>query len=434
MPSDWVNIRAYPHGYGKDIGDLHTGDQVTLLTPEVGSWVKVQFGGLQGWVSRQGGKVEFSTTDAPPPSLPEVTPVGQYTLTQLPSSWINVRDYPNDSGHDLGDLHQGDVVTLFTPEVNGWVYIDAGALEGWVWRQEGKVTFTAAPKTPEPPIPPDDLPKLPTVQPIGQYVLLQIPSDWVNVRTYPSEVGADVGDLRKGDIVTLYSPEFNGWSFISMGEVRGWVSLQNGKVAFTPAITDTPIPHDPLPPLPQLQPAGSYVVSKIPATWVNIRAYPDTIGADIGDLHKGDVVTLYKPQVNDWVFVEVGNTHGWVSLQDGRVAFETAPAASANGATTNGVVKTAAPLSVPIEAATQEAAPLDALEAWEEDDETTPGDALEAWDEPDAELETEPVQSVADAQPETVEGEALAVDNSAQVGVVGRMRSGIGRMINRKRG
>ncbi|MCC6801540.1 MAG: SH3 domain-containing protein [Anaerolineae bacterium] len=434
MPSDYVNIRNYPHGYAKDIGDLHTGDQVTLFTPESGVWVKVQFGALQGWVSRQSGKVEFSSTNAPPPSLPEVTPVGQYEVTQIPSSWINVRDYPNESGQDIGDLHLGDVVTLYTPEINGWVYIDAGSLEGWVWRQEGKVTFTAVATTPEEPIPPDDLPDLPTVKSIGQYVLQQIPSDWVNVRTYPDAVGADVGDLRKGDIVTLYSPEVNGWSYITKGELRGWVSLQNGRVALTPVIIDTPIPHDPVPTLPTVQPVGQYKLSKIPGTWINVRAYPDTIGADIGDLHVDDIVTLYKPEVNGWVFVETGNMHGWVSLQNGRVAFE----AAAQAARTNGTIKAPA-LATPIiqsQTTTQEALPLDPLEAWEDEDETTPGDALEAWDEPDAEPDTEPVLSVTVAQAELAEGEEESVDASAQAagGVVDRVKSGIGRIINRKRG
>ena len=55
------------------------------------------------------------------------------------------------------------------------------------------------------------------------------------------------------------------------------------------------------------------MLSKLPGTWVNIRAYPDTIGADVGDLHKGEQVTLYTPEVNGWVLVDTGNVHGWVS-------------------------------------------------------------------------------------------------------------------------
>lgn len=427
MPSDWVNVRAYPNAYGKDVGDLHVGDQLTLYTPEVDGWVRVKFGALQGWVSRQGGKVEFSSTDAPPPSLPEVTPVGQYAVTQIPSSWINVRDYPNESGQDLGDLHKGDVVTLFTPEVDGWVYVDAGSLEGWVWRQDGKVTFTAVPTTPEPPIPPDDLPDLPQVQPIGQYVLLQIPSDWVNVRTYPDTVGADIGDLRVGDVVTLYSPEYNGWVYIRIGDVYGWVSLQGGKVAFTPAITDSPIPPDGLPDLPQVQPAGQAWLSQIPGTWINIRAYPDTVGADIGDLHKGDEVTLYKPEVDGWVFVQTGSIHGWVSLQNGRVAFSATPPAptstnaDANGAAVDAPMKEAAPAEAEDDPAEAAAYAVEMIDEIEED--TAAADALEAWEEePEADAE-----SPEDAAPEPEEYA------QAGSGVVGRVRSGLGRIINRKR-
>jgi uncharacterized protein YgiM (DUF1202 family) len=60
---------------------------------------------------------------------------------------------------------------------------------------------------------------------------------------------------------------------------------------------------------------------------VNVRAYPDLKGADVGDLHKGDVVTLFTPDVNGWVFVEFGETRGWVSLQSGAVAFLPTPQA-----------------------------------------------------------------------------------------------------------
>jgi hypothetical protein len=111
-----------------------------------------------------------------------------------------------------------------------------------------------------------------------------------------------------------------------MDGVRGWVSRQGNKVSFE-AIATPPIPPGDLPPLPTIKPAGKFLLSKLPSTYVNVRAYPDLKGADVGDLHKGDVVTLYTPDANGWVFVELGEMRGWVSLQNGAVAFLPTPQA-----------------------------------------------------------------------------------------------------------
>ncbi|MEP7291105.1 MAG: hypothetical protein ABI835_04950 [Chloroflexota bacterium] len=324
MPSTWVNVRAYPNAYGKDIGDLKVDDVAMLYTPEAAGWVQAAKGDLRGWVSRQNGAVTFTPTDTvppiKPPELPPINPAGEYILTQMPSNWVNVRDYPNDSGNDIGDLYKNDVVVLFTPEIDGWVFVQSASVEGWVALQDGRVGFTQV-VTPDDTIPPDDLPVLPDVEPVGQYMLTTLPGNWVNIRAYPNNTGADVGDLQKNDVVMLYMPEIEGWLFVDSGVVHGWVSLQNGRVAFTPAPDAPPIPHEELPPLPQIRAVGWHAVTALPSSWVNLRAYPRPGGTDIGDLHVGDVVMVYAPEVQEWVFVENSTTRGWVYRQNGTVSF-----------------------------------------------------------------------------------------------------------------
>jgi uncharacterized protein YgiM (DUF1202 family) len=325
MPSTWVNMRSYPNVYGKDIGDLKVNDVVMLYTPEMNGWVLAQKGDTRGWVSRQNGAVTFTPTENPnppeTPGLPVQNPVGEFILTQTPSNWVNVRDYPNESGNDIGDLYKNDIVTLYGPEVDGWVYLQSASVEGWVSRQGGKVNFTVV-VTPEEPIPPEELPPLPQVNPVGQYVLSKLPSLWVNIRAYPNDAGTDLGDLQKDDVVMLYMPEVNGWLFVDSGLVHGWVSLQDGKVAFTPAPDAPPIPVEELPPLPPLHTVGWHVVTALPSSFVNLRAYPRPAGADIGDLYVDDVVMVYAPEVSGWTFVENATTRGWVHRQNGDVLFE----------------------------------------------------------------------------------------------------------------
>ncbi len=251
------------------------------------------------------------------PDAPATTPTGSFELTQIPADSINVRSYPDVNAKDLGDLQKGDVVTLNTPEVSGWVKVSKGNESGWVSRQNGAVVFTPSD---QPVPPPDQPPGLPDETVLGQFTITKIPSNWVNVRDYPSTTGNDIGDLHKGDTVTLYTPEVDGWVYVEMADLHGWVSKQDGAVVFT--AVDQPLPPDPLPPLPNETAVGPYTVTRIPSTWVNVRAYPDEArGADIGDLHQGDEVTLYKPEVNGWVFVEMGSTRGWVSRQSGAVVF-----------------------------------------------------------------------------------------------------------------
>lgn len=73
-----------------------------------------------------------------------------------------------------------------------------------------------------------------TLTPLGQFTLTAIPGSYINARTRPTTGAPDVGDLRKGDVVTLYSPQALGWQFVASPTVEGWVSLQNGAVVFTP--------------------------------------------------------------------------------------------------------------------------------------------------------------------------------------------------------
>lgn len=90
------------------------------------------------------------------------------------------------------------------------------------------------------------VPKLPVVTVQGAYIVEKVPTDFVNVRAYPTIWGQDLGDLRVGDQVTVYTPQVNGWVMVESPYARGWVSLQNGGVAFSPATQPEPTP-DPTP-------------------------------------------------------------------------------------------------------------------------------------------------------------------------------------------
>lgn len=61
IPGSWINVRAQPDG--ADVGDLRVGDSGTLYPDAAqGNWVFFASARVRGWVSRQGGAVQFSVT------------------------------------------------------------------------------------------------------------------------------------------------------------------------------------------------------------------------------------------------------------------------------------------------------------------------------------------------------------------------------------
>lgn len=76
--------------------------------------------------------------------------------------------------------------------------------------------------------------------------LTKLPASWVNVRAQPYADAADLGDLHKGDQVTQFPivPEAPGAVYIEKDKLKGWVSLQNGAVVFTPNTIPVPPPSD----------------------------------------------------------------------------------------------------------------------------------------------------------------------------------------------
>lgn len=73
-------------------------------------------------------------------------------LSKLPGNFVNLRDQPYASAHDVGDLHLNDVVVYY-PDApsDGWIYVQPfNGTPGWVSLQAGAVAFTPTASTPAP--------------------------------------------------------------------------------------------------------------------------------------------------------------------------------------------------------------------------------------------------------------------------------------------
>lgn len=62
LPLSRVNVRAAPDVNSADLGDLYRNDVVLMLGISAG-WYNVEYAGVRGYVSRQGGAVEFQSVE-----------------------------------------------------------------------------------------------------------------------------------------------------------------------------------------------------------------------------------------------------------------------------------------------------------------------------------------------------------------------------------
>ena len=110
------------------------------------------------------------------------------------------------------------------------------------------------------------------------------------------------------------------------------------------------------------------VVTKLPAQWANIRRQPNpnsavvNNSADVGDLRLHDVVEYFPhAKVGDWVFVKPERqsaNQGWVSLQNGAVAFAPVDESGERGLTPHQYARLKA-ISTDLAALLEEVRPLD---------------------------------------------------------------------------
>ena len=236
-------------------------------------------------MSCQNGAVAFTPTDTPTRRpirrrrRHTVKPLGKYTLTAAPvklGQRARLPECQRERHRRPAQERRGDAVHAGRGRLG--VHRDRARCRAGSRGRDGKVSASRQCPTP-PPIPPDDLPPLPDDQADGTVYADKLPSTWVNVRAYPDATRGGrrrSASRRRGDAVHAGSQRLG---VRRDGRTRAaGCSRQDGKVDFTPvnAPNPAPIPHDDLPALPAVTPFGQFTLTKLPGTWVNVRAYPET--------------------------------------------------------------------------------------------------------------------------------------------------------------
>ena len=143
-------------------------------------------------------KPPVTTPTTPPVNPPTTTPSSSVKQGKVINTFLNVRSGPSTSNPKVGELKQGDIVSLLEKVSNFWKigpgqYVSADYIQ-----------VLASPGATTPP---------PTRK--GK-----VTSSFLNVRNGPSTANAKVAELKQGALVTIFETSSNGWHRIGANQ---WV-------------------------------------------------------------------------------------------------------------------------------------------------------------------------------------------------------------------
>ena len=146
-----------------------------------------------------GGTVTPPPVTTPTTPTPPVTqPTAGVRQGKVTSTFVNVRSGASTANAKIGELHQGDVVSLIEKVANFW-RIGPGQFVSADYIQ-----VLASPGTTTPPATRKG----------------KVTSSFLNVRSGPSTANAKVAELKQNAVVTIYETSSNGWHRIGVNQ---WV-------------------------------------------------------------------------------------------------------------------------------------------------------------------------------------------------------------------
>lgn len=207
---DILNIRREPSTTSVVIGKLTKGTKVTIDSKQ-GSWLKISFSSINGWVSSEfidsAGQTGASQSSAGNRSG---NIIGTVTV-----SGLNIRNAPSLNSQTVGTVSKGSSFSILA-ENNGWAKIEYqagrfGWAAGWFLSRSTSKTDSGTG---------------------GQQAAVTILQDGTNIRTSPNVQSNVLARAKEGDTFSVV--ELQGdWYKIKLkngavGYVAGWMVSANG--------------------------------------------------------------------------------------------------------------------------------------------------------------------------------------------------------------
>lgn len=216
---------------------LSVNDKVEVISQD-GDWYQVNYKDKTGYVYKDYVKVEGEVEkeepvteeekieeqpEGQPEELPEQKPEISEDIETDSSEKITIEDVdikavPLIHAISVGQIKKDTKIEV-KQNVNGWCYIQADLIEGWVRKEKLKVVETKPVVEPEKPKEePVEKPKETPKTKIG-YVNV----DTVNVRSEQSTSSEVITNLSKNSKVTIESEE-NNWSKVTVNGRKGYIA------------------------------------------------------------------------------------------------------------------------------------------------------------------------------------------------------------------
>ena len=237
VDTETLKLRAEPSTESAVIRLLSIGDELTYLE-ETEGWVKIEFEGSTGYVSKDyvkiEGEEETPSQEQTPTQTPETTTEQPTTETQEEQgSTNNSYQIKNECSMYILPLINASQIYTFTPgtectvitEQNGWVYVQTSQIDGWLRKdniEEKKETQTITPPQEQTPT---QTPETPQEQPTTTFEekTMYVSEDSIFVRGGPGTNYEVVEYLAINDAVTVKGEE-GDWYKVTVSGQDGYIA------------------------------------------------------------------------------------------------------------------------------------------------------------------------------------------------------------------
>ncbi|WP_286233033.1 SH3 domain-containing protein [Romboutsia ilealis] len=259
-----LNVRSGPSTSYTIVTTVKKNDKVNILQSSNG-WYKIETAsGKQGWASSSYISILDSNTNNNINTSSNIAIVN--------TDGLNFRNGAGTSYSIIKVLNKGEKVEVIS-ESNGWSKVKHDSRLGYVASQYIDKTNT-------------------------NYIIKEVNTDGLNVRTGPSTSYASIGKLNTGDKVEVIS-ESAGWSKINYNNKTAYVSSGYLKAVSTTTPSTT----------------EQYKEIKVVNTdGLNVRKGPSTSYESIGKIDKGTNVEVIS-ESNGWSKINYKNTTAYVATK-----------------------------------------------------------------------------------------------------------------------
>ena len=266
-----LNVRSGPSTSYTVVTTVKKNDKVNILQSSNG-WYKIETSsGKQGWVSSSYISASNSNTNN---STNNNT---QSNIAIVNTDGLNFRNGAGTSYSIIKVLNKGEKVEVIS-ESNGWSKVKHDSRLGYVASQYIDKATT-------------------------NYIIKEVNTDGLNVRTGPSTSYATIGKLNKGTRVEVIS-ESAGWSKINYNNKTAYVS--SGYLKAVSTSTPDTKPEDT---------TQQYKEIKVVNTdGLNVRKGPSTSYESIGKIDKGTSVEVIS-ESDGWSKINYKNTTAYVATR-----------------------------------------------------------------------------------------------------------------------